>query len=317
KVLGFDDTNLMRCLEWKSFTQILPFSCPIQGGLLEGMSITVCGRVLPEACRFEVDLYHESDFVLHLNPRYDEGSGYVVHNTYQNTVWGKEETKSQTPFPRGQLFALQILVTLIINGLSIKNNVDRVYVKGMVELNLVAFQYLAVRKKYIHFRSLPILRYDIFLLIFMNIKKKKKKKKRYKIVIPLIHNQTVPYKSIIRGGVQPGKLFIIQGVILDNRMEIFLRHKTGIAFYYSPRFEENVVVCNSYEDGMWGEQEQSELVLFKRGEPMQVTIYSSRLHYRVFVNGQQTQTYSHRYMKLEEIDVLEVSGDAQLSFVQA
>uniref|UniRef100_A0A8C1UN16 Galectin n=1 Tax=Cyprinus carpio TaxID=7962 RepID=A0A8C1UN16_CYPCA len=307
---------MMRCLEWKSFTQILPFSCPIQGGLLEGMSITVCGRVLPEACRFEVDLYHESDFVLHLNPRYDEGSGYVVHNTYQNTVWGKEETKSQTPFPRGQLFALQILVTLSSYKISAHgkpfseykhrmpfSDVDRVYVKGMVELNLVAFQYLAVRKKYIHFRSLPILRYDIFLLILWE------NGPHYYLKFP--------YKSIIRGGVQPGKLFIIQGVILDNRMEIFLRHKTGIAFYYSPRFEENVVVCNSYEDGMWGEQEQSELVLFKRGEPMQVTIYSSRLHYRVFVNGQQTQTYSHRYMKLEEIDVLEVSGDAQLSFVQA
>lgn len=96
----------------------------------------------PLSHRFEVDLYHESDFVLHLNPRYDEGSGYVVHNTYQNNVWGKEETKSQTPFPRGQLFALQILVTLssykvtdaaflsgnnyrltlVINGLSIKNS---------------------------------------------------------------------------------------------------------------------------------------------------------------------------------------------------
>uniref|UniRef100_A0A8C1UNR4 Galectin n=1 Tax=Cyprinus carpio TaxID=7962 RepID=A0A8C1UNR4_CYPCA len=289
------------------FNPILPFSCPIQGGLLEGMSITVCGRVLPEACRFEVDLYHESDFVLHLNPRYDEGSGYVVHNTYQNTVWGKEETKSQTPFPRGQLFALQILVTLSSYKISAHgkpfseykhrmpfSDVDRVYVKGMVELNLVAFQYLAVRKKYIHFRSLPILRYDIFLLILWE------NGPHYYLKFP--------YKSIIRGGVQPGKLFIIQGVILDNRMEIFLRHKTGIAFYYSPRFEENVVVCNN----MKKINDFTSLSCV-----FQVTIYSSRLHYRVFVNGQQTQTYSHRYMKLEEIDVLEVSGDAQLSFVQA
>ncbi|XP_042623292.1 galectin-9-like [Cyprinus carpio] len=205
----------------------------------------------PLSHRFEVDLYHESDFVLHLNPRYDEGSGYVVHNTYQNNVWGKEETKSQTPFPRGQLFALQILVTLSSYKISAHgkpfseykqcmpfSDVDRVYVKGMVELNLVAFQYLAP-----HHAAPP-------------------------------GSFTVPYKSIIRGGVQPGKLFIIQGVILDNRMEIFLRHKTGIAFYYSPRFEENMVVCNSYEDGMWGEQEQSELVLFKRGEPMQVDVHT-------------------------------------------
>lgn len=49
----------------------------------------------------------------------------------------------------------------------------------------------------------------------------------------------------------------------------------------------------------------------------QVTIYSSHLDYRVFVNGQQNHTYSHRYMKLLEIDLLEVSGDVQLSSVQA
>lgn len=280
------------------FNPILPFSCPIQGGLLEGMSITVCGRVLPDADRFAVDIYHGSDIALHFKPHYSGGSDYVSQNTLKNAAWGNEEKKYQTPFPRGQLFALQILVTLSSYQISTNgkpfsefqhrmpfSDVDRVHIYGMVELNLVAFQYLAP-----HHAAPP-------------------------------GSFTVPYKSIIRGGVQPGKVIIIQGVIspqgLDNRMEIFLRHKTGIAFYYSPRFDENVIVWNSYEDGKWGEQERSELVLFKRGEPMQVTICSSRLHYRVFVNAQQAHTYNHRYMKMEEIDVLEVSGDVQLSFVQA
>uniref|UniRef100_A0A672LJF7 Galectin n=1 Tax=Sinocyclocheilus grahami TaxID=75366 RepID=A0A672LJF7_SINGR len=59
--------------------------------------------------RFQVDLMHGSDIVLHFNPRYAGGSEYVVHNTCQYGHWGSEERKYETPFPRGQMFALQIL----------------------------------------------------------------------------------------------------------------------------------------------------------------------------------------------------------------
>uniref|UniRef100_A0A672LN15 Galectin n=1 Tax=Sinocyclocheilus grahami TaxID=75366 RepID=A0A672LN15_SINGR len=269
------------------FNPTVTFSRPIHGGLLDGMIVTVCGRVSPHSSRFQVDLMHGSDIVLHFNPRYAGGSEYVVHNTCQYGHWGSEERKYETPFPRGQMFALQILVTQETYKVIISTNgkpfseykhrmpfshVDSICIGGMVELSLVAFQY-------------PVM---------------------------------VPYKSIFCGGVHPGKIFIIQGFLNPggNRMEISLRHKTGIAFYYSVCLDENVVVCNSYEDGTWGDEERSEVVLLKRGEPMQVTIFSSHDHYKVFVNGEQTHTYSHRFTKLEEIDVLEVSGDVELTFVQ-
>lgn len=64
--------------------------------------------------RFSVNLQHRSDVVLHVNPRYKwfwTVCGYVVHNSCQNGTWGWEENKSETPFPRGQTFTLQILVT--------------------------------------------------------------------------------------------------------------------------------------------------------------------------------------------------------------
>uniref|UniRef100_A0A8C2ECI2 Galectin n=1 Tax=Cyprinus carpio TaxID=7962 RepID=A0A8C2ECI2_CYPCA len=59
----------------------------------------------------KVDLMHGSDIVLHFNPRYEGGSEYVVHNTCHYGHWGSEERKYETPFPRAQTFALQILVT--------------------------------------------------------------------------------------------------------------------------------------------------------------------------------------------------------------
>uniref|UniRef100_A0A672KGM3 Galectin n=1 Tax=Sinocyclocheilus grahami TaxID=75366 RepID=A0A672KGM3_SINGR len=275
----------------------------IRGGLQDGMSITVCGRVLLNADRFNVNLQQGAEVVaLQVNPRYQMlwiGPGYVVHNTHQNGTWGWEERKFETPFPRGQTFSLQILVTqesykILANGKPFSeykhrmpfSDVDRICVVGTVELSLVTFHSLAT-----------VSHCDILLLWL---------------------NQTVPYKSIIYDGVQPAKCIIIQGVITPQakRVEFSLRHRTGIAFYYSLCFDENVVVCNSYEDGTWGNEEQSGLKLFERGQPFQVTICCSPDNYKMFVNGEKACTYSHRYTKLEEIDVLEVSGDVQLSFVQ-
>lgn len=130
---------------------------------------------------------------------------------------------------------------------------------------------------------------------------------------------------------------------LLNRVVFSLRHKLGIAFDYSPRFDENEVVRNTYQDGKWGEEERSEILPFKRGALMQVdghtcryicidiwimtvvshmccafqvTIICSHHQYEVFVNGEETHTYKHRYTKLEEIDVLDIRGDLLLTFVQ-
>ncbi|XP_067224608.1 galectin-9-like isoform X1 [Chanodichthys erythropterus] len=277
------------------FNPSVPFTTPIQGGLKDGMIITVCGRVLPDANRFDVDFLYGSDHVLHFNPRYDGGSGLVVHNTLQKGIWGSEENKSQTPFPRGQTFALQIFVTqgsykISTNGKPFSEFehrmpfswADTFRIVGKVELSLVAFQRVAPP-------------HAACSGSFM-----------------------VPYKSVIPGGLQPGKVIIIHGVISPqaNRVVISLRHKHGIAFAYSPRFDENVVVRNTYQDGQWGAEERSELLPYKRGALMQVTIFCSHHQYEVFVNGEKTHTYKHRYTKLEEIDVLDIRGDMQLTFVQ-
>ncbi|CAM4464394.1 unnamed protein product [Leuciscus chuanchicus] len=129
----------------------------------------------------------------------------------------------------------------------------------------------------------------------------------------------VPYKCIIYGGVLPGKCFVIQGVINPQakRVGFSLRHKTGIAFDYSPDFDEKVVVRNRYEDGKWGKEERSGEMPFETGQPFLVTICCSSDKYEVFVNGKQVHTYSRRKNDMEEIDVLEVSGDVQLTFVHS
>uniref|UniRef100_A0A673FUK9 Galectin n=1 Tax=Sinocyclocheilus rhinocerous TaxID=307959 RepID=A0A673FUK9_9TELE len=315
------------------FNPTVPFCSPIPGGLLEGMSITVCGRVLPDADRFRVDLQNAADVALHFNPRYNSG-GYIVHNSRLNGVWGKEENKAPTPFPRGHLFTLQILVTLSSYKISANGkpfsefkhrmpltHVDKICMAGMVRPSLIAFQ----KERTCVNQGCPILLLggQAASTHLSGLVLPGPGDPPFAYLPDLSHltqiissMAKVPYKSIIDGGLRSGKVIIIEGVINPDGMEIFLRHKTGIAFYYSPRFDENVVVCNSYEDGTWGDEEIYELMPIKIGQPLQVTIFCSHQGYEVFVNGEQTHTYSHRYTNLEEIDVLDIRGDVQLSFVQ-
>ncbi|KAK9977278.1 hypothetical protein ABG768_019099 [Culter alburnus] len=273
------------------FNPSVPFSTPIQGGLIDGMIITVSGRVLPDAEGFSMNLHQGSNISLDLKARY-ECSLNIEHDTTHK--WGLEEKKFETPFPRGQLFVLQILVTLgsykvSTNGkpfMEYKHHipfksVDRFNVDGKVALNSVVFQLAP------HLVAPP-------------------------------GSLKVPYKSVIHGGLYVGKVIIVQGFIPSQpyRIVISLRHKHGIAFDYSPRFDQNVVVRNTYEDGKWGKEERSEPMPFKKGEPLLVTIFCGQHQYEVFVNGEKAHTYNHRFTNLEEIDVLDIRGGVQLTFVQ-
>uniref|UniRef100_A0A8C1ZI67 Galectin n=1 Tax=Cyprinus carpio TaxID=7962 RepID=A0A8C1ZI67_CYPCA len=282
----------------------IPFSGQIQGGLQDGKAIIISGRVLPGANRFHVNLqcgsHSGADIALHFNPRY-ESPGYVVHNTCQSRCWGSEERKYESPFPQGQPFTLQILVEqdkykISTNGRHFMDfrhripytQVDTISVDGMVELNSIAFQnpapYLPPQPAF-----------------------------------PVSTITLVPYKTVINGGLYPGKNIVINGVINPsaNRITFNLRHRSGIAFHYNPRFDEKVVVRNTNHMEQWGTEERSGGLPFQRGQPFQVAISCNPHHYNVFVNGKQAHTYKHRFTMLNDIDILEICGDLQLTLVQA
>ncbi|XP_069339214.1 galectin-9 [Eulemur rufifrons] len=135
---------------------VVPFSGAIQGGLQDGLQITVNGSVLnSRENRFAVNLqigFSDNDIAFHFNPRFENG-GYVVCNTRQKGRWGPEERKMQMPFQKGRPFVLCFLVQssdfkVMVNGSFFVqyshrvpfHRVDTISVAGSVQLSYITFQ---------------------------------------------------------------------------------------------------------------------------------------------------------------------------------
>ncbi|KAK3531652.1 hypothetical protein QTP70_025967 [Hemibagrus guttatus] len=344
------------------YNPTIPFTGSIQGGLKDGKSIIVCGRVLPGANRFHVNLQCGSrpnaNIALHFNPRYDASSGYTVINTKHNNAWASEDRVYQALFPMGNPFNLQILVTsqsykISVNGIHVKdymhripfNMVDTIVVDGMVEVNTISFQdpvgfplgttvfspskktciigsiltssLLLVEHKALTNLLQPFLSWG-FVPAQVGFQSQLAYPPGYGApAFPAPASYSVPYKAIINGGMQPGKNISIQGAVNPqaSRFSINLLYRNGIAFHFNPRFDENVVVRNTKTMEAWGSEERFGGMPFHKGQNFQIIISCNPHHYNVFVNGNQVCTYNHRFTRLGEIDVLEVTGDLSLTAV--
>uniref|UniRef100_A0A8D2CUN8 Galectin n=1 Tax=Sciurus vulgaris TaxID=55149 RepID=A0A8D2CUN8_SCIVU len=193
---------------------IVPFSGIIQGGLQEGLQITVQGTVLHSfENRFAVNLqtgFSDKDIALHFNPRFEEG-GYVVCNTKQKGCWGPEERKMQMPFQKGKPFELCFLVQSSEFKVMVNKNffvqyahrvpfhrVDTISITGPLQLSYINFQTQTV----IHtMHSAPG-------QMFPNPG-----------IPPMVYpNPTypMPFFTSIPGGLYPSKSIIVSGTVLPS-----------------------------------------------------------------------------------------------------
>ncbi|XP_073673421.1 galectin-5-like [Garra rufa] len=74
----------------------------IEGGLQEGKSVIIIGRILPgDSNRLHVNLQcgsdSDADIALHINPCFENGSGHIVYNTNQNGSWGSKLSTPDSP----------------------------------------------------------------------------------------------------------------------------------------------------------------------------------------------------------------------------
>ncbi|KAL0994192.1 hypothetical protein UPYG_G00118990 [Umbra pygmaea] len=337
------------------FNPRLPFTGVIQGGLYEGKTITVTGRVMPGAQRFHVNLQcgsvGDADIALHFNPRYDGFTDVLVCNTKQHTNWGSEQRESLALLTRGSNFILMFLVTrdsysIIINGSHFMDylhrlpisRVNTISVDGGLEVQSIAFSNPAMTSPALQpgYPGHP-----------QSVKRNQNRSRQSKFAPkpspPWPNNSqavsaavwghglfqapppyspqpsfVVPYKNVMAGGFYPGRSIGIQGTVNFNaqKFSVNLRFNSGVAFHFNPRFNENVVVRNSFLQEKWGPEERTGNMPFFKGQPFMLTIICDTQCYRVMLNGVQMFSYNHRHFLFQEIDILEVDGDVSLSSVQ-
>ncbi|XP_017650702.1 galectin-9 isoform X2 [Nannospalax galili] len=310
---------------------VVPFSGIIQGGLQEGLQITVLGTITYSSVnRFAVNFqtgFSGNDIAFHFNPRFEEG-GYVVCNTKQKGSWGSEERKMQMPFQKGVPFELCFLVqrsdfkVMINKSFFVQYShrvpyhlVDTINVTGSLQLSLINFQPQGIIQPAHH---VPIAQTVIHTIhgapgqMFPNPG-----------IPPMVYptaSYPMPFFTTIPGGLYPSKSITVSGTILPNakRFHINLRSGTDIAFHLNPRFDEKAVVRNTQINNSWGPEERSlpGKMPFIRGQSFLVWIICESHCLKVVVDSQHLCEYFHRLKNLPAINNLEVAGDVQLTHVQ-
>ncbi|XP_053512883.1 galectin-9-like isoform X2 [Artibeus jamaicensis] len=324
---------------------IVPFTGPIQGGLQDGLQITLNGIVHQSgATRFAVNFqtgFSDHDIAFHFNPRFEEG-GYVVCNTKQKGSWGTEERKMQMPFQKGNPFELRFLVQSTDFQVTVNGNLftkyshrvpfhlaDTISVTGAVGLTNISFQNTRVVLVQPAFSGMQFSQTACF-----PPKPKGRKPKPLgfwqanaafmnPVISPEMYaNPTypIPYFTAIPSGMYPSKSITVSGTVLPSarRFHINLRSGSDIAFHLNPRFDENTVVRNTQINGSWGPEERGlpRAMPFSRGQGFSVWIISEGHCFKVAVNGHHLLEYNHRLKNLAAINNLEVAGDVQVTHVQ-
>ncbi|XP_035240196.1 galectin-4-like [Anguilla anguilla] len=135
-----------------------------------------------------------------------------------------------------------------------------------------------------------------------------------------IYNPCIPYSNMIPGGMIPKRTIIIRGMVPfgANRFAINFRVSNGedIAFHFNARVAEGVLVRNSYMGGCWGQEERDvNFNPFAEGQYFDISVRCGNQRFKVYVNGQHLCNFSHRHQPFTQIDMLQIEGDVQLSYI--
>ncbi|XP_051014438.1 galectin-9 [Acomys russatus] len=277
----------------------IPFTGRIQGGLREGLKITLQGTIDPFPdeiiVNFQNGLTRSDKVAFHFKARF-EGGGYVVCNTKRLSDWGPEERKMQMPFQAGKPFELCFLVdskefTVMVNkSFFVQYShrvpyrlVDTIAVSGSLQLSSITFQ----SQDWQPAHQAP---------------------------------KHASFITDIPSGLYPSKSIIVSGMVLPNatRFHVNLRSGNDTAFHLNARFDENVVVRNSLINNCWGPEERSlpGRMPFSRGQSFTMWILCESHCFKVAVDGQHLCEYAHRLKNLPAINNLEVAGDIHVNHVQ-
>uniref|UniRef100_A0A8C3DGB2 Galectin-related inter-fiber protein n=2 Tax=Corvus moneduloides TaxID=1196302 RepID=A0A8C3DGB2_CORMO len=128
------------------------------------------------------------------------------------------------------------------------------------------------------------------------------------------------FEALHPEGICPGWSIVVQGETSSSSsmFEINLLSDPGdqIALHFNPRFSSSRIVCNSFLNSHWGQEEVNNTFPFKAKEPFQVEIYSDQDYFHIFINENKVLQYKHRQKNLSSITKLQILNDIDISSVE-
>ncbi|PIK56914.1 putative galectin-8-like [Apostichopus japonicus] len=301
----------------------IPYTAPIPGGVTRGKLIYIDGFVPMNAQRFHINLQcgagkpPQTDVALHFNPRFPVQ--VVVRNALKKQTWLAEE-KGQPYFP----FAHNAPFSIIIN---VEDKQFKIAVNGN---HFTEFSHRVVMLKRITHLAIDgqVQIYSI----------------RYEggsapaapapmaapMAIPqpalsnIVMNPVVPYVAPIAGGMTPGKMIFISGIVNPNPERFHVNLQCGprttpranVAFHFNPRFQPRKIVRNTLMSQKWGAQEgDTPNFPFLPNSFFEIIVLCQHDAYRVAVNGQHLLEYRHR-IAYQQVTFLEVDGAVRLTQIR-
>ncbi|XP_023223799.1 galectin-4-like isoform X1 [Centruroides sculpturatus] len=311
----------------------LPYWGRIPNGLQPGKMIMISGSVNHGANRFHIDFSrgntrHDCDIALHFNPRFEQR--VVVRNSYENGRWQNEEIEPYSlPFTVGKDFVILFLVEqnhfkIAVNGRHYTEfkhrlpyqTIDKLNIEGSVKISRIEYTFESYRPPpgaQICPPAPPVLQICTqgpYLPKPVNFQP--------------VYNPRMPFNYTFAEPLLPSTMLYISGRVtafpnsftLDFRCRIGDQPPADVAFHFNARFNQNVVVRNSYINSRWGAEERHGRFPFAPGTHFDMVIRIETDKFMVAINGAHFTEYRHRIMPLSRIFSLDFNGDIVLSCIK-
>ncbi|XP_053107686.1 16 kDa beta-galactoside-binding lectin-like isoform X1 [Hemicordylus capensis] len=122
--------------------------------------------------------------------------------------------------------------------------------------------------------------------------------------------------------IQPGEGLEVKGKILPDAKDFAVnlgKDCDNLVLHFNPRFDNhgdvNTIVCNSKQDGAWGEEERDASFPFQQGEKAQVSFTFDTSEVKVKVGEDHEIVFPNR-LGLEGINFLSVEGDFKVKVLK-
>lgn len=139
-----------------------------------------------------------------------------------------------------------------------------------------------------------------------------------------VYSPTIPFLGLVPGGLRPGSMVRIKGVINNHGERCQINIQTGAALnprddvvlHVSIRPNESAIVRNTLQNQVWGTEERWGGCPIAYGQQFDVLVLAEANQWKIAVNGNHHCTFSHR-LPVHTARYVSVSGSCVIHAITA